>query len=172
MATIIKTAEEIYNENFKGLPALITDNDLLLFYKDLIITCIEEYGNQFKKKEKKKLEIPEEAIITYNELFPNIKGGSGKRLRCNVKELEKAFQYFFKEYKDISWENIFKATELYIEEQKKDNFKWTRTSKYFCIKFKQPGQPESELIEFVERATKGDNFEDKESTGFQPKIIE
>ena len=124
------------------------------------------------KEPKAKLVIPEEAIVTYNELFPNIKGGSGKRLRCNIKELEKVFQYFFKLYPDTTWQDIFKATELYLSEQEKDNYNWTRTAKYFCVKFKQAGQPESELIEFVERVTKGDNFETKESTGFEPKILE
>jgi len=44
------TAEEMVNENFKGLDSLINDEDLCQWYKDLIKTCLEEYANQFKTK--------------------------------------------------------------------------------------------------------------------------
>lgn len=44
----MKTAPEIVEENFKGLNELIKDEDLLLFYKDLIETCMEGYADQFK----------------------------------------------------------------------------------------------------------------------------
>lgn len=38
-----QSAEEIVNDNFKGLSDLIEDNDVLQFYKDLIVYCIEGY---------------------------------------------------------------------------------------------------------------------------------
>lgn len=159
-------------EKFMNFQTTISDNGSIIV-KGSPMDIWNFFEPHLKLKEPKaKLNIPEEAIITYNELFPNIKGGSGKRLRCNVKELEKAFQYFFKLYPDTNWQDIFKATDLYLTEQEKDNFKWTRTAKYFCVKFKQLGQPESELIEFVERIKEGDNFEDKQSTAFEPKILE
>ena len=41
-----KTAEEIVEENFKGLTELIRDEDLLIWYKSLIVTCMEEYASQ------------------------------------------------------------------------------------------------------------------------------
>ena len=37
------TAEEIVNENFKGLDSLINDKDLCQWDKDLIKTCLENY---------------------------------------------------------------------------------------------------------------------------------
>lgn len=39
------TPQNILEKNFNGLDELIKDKDLLLFYKDLIVTCIEEYHN-------------------------------------------------------------------------------------------------------------------------------
>ncbi len=36
-----KTARQIMEENFKGLASCIKDKDLLYFYKELIVTCIE-----------------------------------------------------------------------------------------------------------------------------------
>ena len=38
-------AEQIVKENFQGLDKLIADKDLLIFYKGLILTCIEDYSN-------------------------------------------------------------------------------------------------------------------------------
>jgi hypothetical protein len=50
------TPEEIVNENFQGLDELIDDKDLLSFYKDLIVTCLEEYGNHMENLPKQKQE--------------------------------------------------------------------------------------------------------------------
>ena len=44
----VLTAEEMVNENFKGLGSLINDKDLCQWYKDLIKICLEEYTNQLK----------------------------------------------------------------------------------------------------------------------------
>jgi hypothetical protein len=38
-----REAEEIVEENFKGLYDLIDDKDIVNFYKDLIVTCMEQY---------------------------------------------------------------------------------------------------------------------------------
>ena len=42
----MKTAEEIVEENFKGLSDFIRDVELLNWYKRLIVVCIKEYANQ------------------------------------------------------------------------------------------------------------------------------
>jgi len=118
---------------------------------------------------KQKIEIDQEQLKAFNESFPEGKSGSGKRMRCNLKELEKAFQYFFKLYPETTWPIILQATQLYLSEQEKDNFKWCRTAKYFCIKFKQPGQPESELIEYVERIQSGAQIDDEK--GFDITVL-
>ena len=39
-------AEQIVKENFQGLDKLIKDKDLLVFYKILILNCIEDYSNE------------------------------------------------------------------------------------------------------------------------------
>lgn len=122
------------------------------------------------KAPKQKIEIDQEQLKAFNESFPEGKSGSGKRMRCNLKELEKAFQYFFKLYPETTWPIILQATQLYLSEQEKDNFKWCRTAKYFCIKFKQPGQPESELIEYVERMQSGAQI-DTDMKGFDVKVF-
>lgn len=123
------------------------------------------------KTVKPKIEIPEELLVNYNACFPDMKGGSGKRLRCNLKELEKVFQYFFKLYPGHDQDIILQATHLYIDEQSKEDFKYCRTAKYFCIKFKQPGMPESELIEYIERINSGETFEEQDKVRWEPRVL-
>jgi hypothetical protein len=40
------TAQQIVDENFKGLDDLIEDPDLRQFYRDLIVECINGYAQQ------------------------------------------------------------------------------------------------------------------------------
>lgn len=44
----MKTQEEIVNENFKHLP--INDKNIYDFYRNLIVTCLEEYGKECYNK--------------------------------------------------------------------------------------------------------------------------
>lgn len=39
-------AEQMVEENFKGLADYIKDPDMLQWFKDLIVTCMEEYASQ------------------------------------------------------------------------------------------------------------------------------
>ena len=43
-------AKEIVEENFRGLDELIDDKDLSEFYKDLIVTCMEDYSESKNKE--------------------------------------------------------------------------------------------------------------------------
>ncbi len=154
----------------------LKDNFILEFCTGEMITYGEgeKIWNWFEPHLKKtttkpKIEIDEAKIIEYNEIFPNQKSGSGKRMRCNVKELTKAFQYFFKNY-DYTWLTILQATEIYVNDQTKDDFKYCRTAKYFCIKFKTPGFPESELAEFCQRVLDGVQDEPKNKDFFDLKV--
>jgi hypothetical protein len=74
-----------------------------------------------------------ENVLKYRDIFPNKKLPSGKAARCSPGNLEKAFKWFFETYK-YSWEIIFKATELYVNEQQKSGDKYMRTSQYFVRK--------------------------------------
>lgn len=42
----IKTPEQLVEENFKGLSDFIKDKDILHWFKNLIIVCIEDYHSQ------------------------------------------------------------------------------------------------------------------------------
>lgn len=139
-------------------------------YEPLAIWNFFEPYLKLKKDPKPKIEIDEERIIEFNEIFPAIKGGSGKVLRSNLKELRKSFEWFFKNY-DYDWSIIYSAVVKYIEDQEKENFKYCRTSKYTVVKFKTPNMPESTLSDYCTQVLAPEYFEQQHPRGFEPKIL-
>jgi hypothetical protein len=93
-----------------------------------------------KMKRTKKTDIPfsdwEENIVRYNKLFPaGKKPGSSVSFRTNPKELFAIFGWFFKEYPEYTWDDVFKATDKYMEPFDASNdYTFAQTSKYFIKK--------------------------------------
>lgn len=102
-------------------------------------------------------------MTKYNELFPKIKGGSGKYIRSSIKNVETNFRWFFNEHA-YSWETVLAATDKYIEEQERDNYKYIRTSKYFIRKQDASRMNNSDLADYCERIEQGDDTQ-------EPKIF-
>lgn len=74
-----------------------------------------------------------EKILQYNEIFPNIRLPSGKAARSAIGNVESSFKWFFEHHR-YTWDTIFKATRVYLDEQALKNFKYCRTSQYFIRK--------------------------------------
>tara|TARA_R110001632_G_scaffold62175_4_gene149538 strand:- start:4583 stop:5200 length:618 start_codon:yes stop_codon:yes gene_type:complete len=74
-----------------------------------------------------------ENINKYKELFPNQKLPHGKAARSAYGNLEKNFRWFFENH-EFKWDEIFKATAIYINDHQKKNWKFMRTSQYFIRK--------------------------------------
>ena len=122
-----------------------------------------------KKTPVPEIVIPEENVIRYNEMFPKIKAKkTGKALRCNIAEIAKSFQRFFKTYK-YDWDTIFAATEKYLAEEERKNYEWTVRSKYFVTKLKERTEV-SELAEYCEQIKDSKSFEGDETKIFEPKV--
>ena len=94
----------------------------------------------------------------YNEIFPRMKLGSNKAARAPLKEVILAFKWFFENY-DYSWEVIQAAADLYIEGERKNRFKFTRTSKYFIRKQDTDKSWSSDLASYCELVLNGEDFE-------------
>lgn len=134
---------------------------------------LEEINALFVKPKKQKvvIDIPMDKVTQFNELAPAIKGGSGKYLRCNIKEVIAAFQWLFKNYPDHNnWEIILKAGELYWNEQIQENYKYARRVKYFVRKQMQDKSFESDLIEYYDRIVSG-NVEDTNTNHFEERVV-
>lgn len=137
----------------------------LMFLQD-----IDELFLKPKKKTVALIVIPPERVLEITEIFPDIKGGSGKRLRCNLSETASALLWFRKNQPHYDWETIMKATTLYVAEQEADNYKYTRRVKYFIRKMLQDRSWESDLAEYCARIKSGD-LGDRIENHFKEKIV-
>ncbi len=75
----------------------------------------------------------ENEVAKYRDLFPNIKLPSKSYARQSVKDLMKAFEWFFENY-DYSWETIHKATSIYVDEYEAEDWMYFTKSQFFIRK--------------------------------------
>ena len=112
----------------------ITDQGLHL------IREMENMINPPQSASTKKKNLPfeewEEQIKKYNELFPAAKKpDSNFYFRTNPKELFSRFKWFFLEYPEYTWEDVFKATIRYVKGyEDSNNYTYMQLNKYFIKK--------------------------------------
>ena len=106
-------------------------------------------------------------IKQYREIFPAGKLPSGKPARVNVKTLENNFRWFFENF-DYSWDEIMKATKMYVTEYEATDYMYMKTSQYFVSKEDKSKVKTSDLADFCDMIKEGvtlktsqDHFEDK-----------
>lgn len=123
------------------------------------LELLDEVESCFKKtKTKIKIVVSEDMklnIAKYRELWPKGPLPSGKRGRVNVRDLQDSFVWFFKNY-DYTWDTVFLATKLYLDEYESGDNRFPRTSKYFITKSIHNQVRESELATYCERIIEGD----------------
>jgi len=88
-------------------------------------------------------------IKNYIETFPKMKLPNGKQARVSAKNLEKPMMWFF-ENNNYTWEIVFKATKAYVDEYRRVNYKFMRTSQYFLRKQENGSGFNSELSNYCE----------------------
>lgn len=132
-----------------------------------IIKVLEDYT-----KSEKKVDTPaqmasmEENIVRYNIMFPAKKLPSGKMARSAAKNLEVNFIWFFKNH-EYSWDTVFKATAIYLDQYESKNYLYMRTSQYFIRKMEGDRSFKSELADYCaivesgEEPDKEKHFSDK-----------
>jgi len=134
---------------------------------------LDAVNNLFVKPAKKKvaIDIPADKVLEFNTLAPAIKGGSGKYLRCNIKEVESAFQWLFKNYPTHNnWDIIMQAGEMYWNDMMQENYKYARRVKYLIRKQMQDKSFESELVEYYQRILDGD-LGNRVDNHFQERVV-
>jgi len=88
--------------------------------------------------------------------------------RSSPKNLEANFRWFFENF-SYSWETILKATELYVQKQSDENYKYTRTSMYFIRKQDSSKVASSDLADYCEIIESGETLENK--IIFKEKVV-
>jgi hypothetical protein len=93
-----------------------------------------------KVQKQKKKNIPftewEEYISQYNDLFPKQKKpGTNYYFRTAPKELFSRFKWFFLEYPEYTWDDVFAATRKYINgHEESGDYTYMQLNKYFIKK--------------------------------------
>jgi len=134
----------------------------------------EPHLNKTKTKPAKQIiELPEEEIKKFNELWPQEKLPTGSYGRCALPELKSAFTYFFKVYPEYNdWAKIQAAARIYLMEREEEKWEWTRRSKYFIRREMKDKTAESLLADYYERILNGASEEPlRKESGFQPRVL-
>jgi hypothetical protein len=114
----------------------------------------------------KSVDINEIYLDKYISFFPKIKLPSGKYARVDKKNLKSVFSWFFKTY-DYSWDEVLKATSMYVDEYERKGYLYMRNSQYFISKANPDRTRESELANYCALIKNGvdsvsdDHFKEK-----------
>jgi len=151
------------------LKSLLSSDYLETKGKDIKITpkgraLMVKYDNYFainKKRTTQQLLGKEGAINVkdYREIFPPSKLPSGVPARNNVKILTENFRWFFSEY-DYSWEEIIKATKMYVNEFRDKQYLYMQNSQYFISKQDKHKVKTSKLADYCDMIREGVTTED------------
>ena len=133
---------------------------------------IAKFENYFiKAKKKTSIQLMGKKFSTnlneYREVFPAGKLPSGKPARVNVRSLENAFRWFFETY-DFSWDEIIKATKMYVNSYEDNQFMYMKTSQYFVAKEDKNKVKSSDLADYCDMIRDGVEPEDNH---FKEKVV-
>ena len=131
-----------------------------------------KYDNYFIKVKKKTNSILMgkdyvKKVEEWRELWPAKKLPSGKPARTNVRTLTNNFKWFFQNY-NYTWEEIFKATNKYIDEYELNNYLYMKTSQYFIAKSDSSRVKISELADYCDMLKEG---LDDDINHFKEKVV-
>ena len=99
-------------------------------------------------------------IHTYREIFPAKKLPSGKPARNNIKALGENFRWFFETY-DYSWDEVIKATKMYVNEYRYKEYLYMQTSQYFISKQDKHRVKHSTLADYCDMIIDGIETEEE-----------
>jgi hypothetical protein len=127
-----------------------------------LIVHLDNYFTKAKKKTDAQLMGQDfvDKINIYREVFPNIKLPSGKPARVNVKMLSESFRWLFETY-DYTWEQIIKATRMYVNEYRDAQYMYMQTSQYFICKQDKHKVKSSTLADYCDMIRDGIETESK-----------
>lgn len=119
-------------------------------------TMEELYDSWVKNKNRKQLPKDDVNFLPWLQewykMFPPIKNGGNKKIQSNFDTCFSKMNTFLSKYK-YSYEEIDRATDMYLREMEKDGFRYCRTAYYFINK-KDAG---STLLEYCEKLKNNDD---------------
>lgn len=120
---------------------------------------IRKYNNYFiKAKKKTDIQLMGKDFLDklkeYREIFPAGKLPSGKPARVNIRTLESSFRWFFDQF-EPSWDEIIKATKMYVNEYEEKDYMYMKTSQYFISKTDKNKVKTSDLMDYIDMVRDG-----------------
>jgi len=115
------------------------------------------------------VDIGDDNLKRYNEIFPRMTLPSGKLARSDKNNLRANFRWFFERH-EYSWETIFKATEAYVDEYEAKGYLYMRTAQYFIRKQEPDKTVISELANYCSMIESG-GLEAQHRSGFSDKVV-
>jgi hypothetical protein len=122
-------------------------------------SIIRKYDNYFiKAKKKTNIQLMGKDFLDklneYREIFPAGKLPSNKPARQNIKSLETAFRWFFETY-DFTWDEIIRATKMYVNEFRDKEYLYMKNSQYYISKQDKNKVKHSELADYCDMIKDG-----------------
>lgn len=109
-----------------------------------------------------------ENIEKYRCIFPKAKLPSGMPARNNTKALSESFRWFFATF-DYTWEEVHKATEMYVKEYASNNYLYMMTSQYFISKQDKHKVKKSTLADYCDLTR--DGVDTTNQSFFKEKVV-
>lgn len=133
-----------------------------------VLKKTSDFSSKEEPQKKPKVEFSEwqDQIVRYNTMFPKgKKPGTAMSFRTTPKELYDRFKWFFEEYPEYSWDDVFKATERYVSNfEEQNDYSYMQLSKYFIKKDDKNKSTTSTLAGICFNIAEGDD--DDIDTGF------
>ena len=166
----INALDEVGNLIKKGFVVKNDNNSYSITNSGKLL--ITKYNNYFvKAKKKTNIQLMgkdfNDKIEAYRKIFPAGKIPSGKPARQNVKTLSENFRWFFEQF-DYSWEEIMKATSMYVNEYRSNEYLYMQTSQYFICKQDKHRVKTSSLSDYCDMIRDGVQTEVKH---FKEKVV-
>ena len=146
-------------------------DDQYIMTQEAKLICIKLDNYFVKAKKKTDIQLMGKNFVdkinNYREIFPAKKLPSGKPARNNVKALGEAFRWFFETY-DHTWEEVDKATRMYVNEYRDADYMYMQTSQYFICKQDKHRVKHSTLADYCDMIIEGVSTEDDH---FKEKVV-
>tara|TARA_R110000737_G_scaffold340281_1_gene363039 strand:- start:539 stop:1141 length:603 start_codon:yes stop_codon:yes gene_type:complete len=152
----------IMNEDLEtGCELSVTGRALKIKYDNFFIKAKKKTNSILMGKDYIK------KVEDWRELWPARKLPSGKPARTNVRTLTNNFKWFFENY-DYTWEEIFKATNRYIDQYELTDYLYMKTSQYFIAKSDSSKVKLSELADCCDMLKEG---LDEDTNHFKERVV-
>tara|TARA_R110001592_G_scaffold315323_2_gene591303 strand:+ start:90702 stop:91307 length:606 start_codon:yes stop_codon:yes gene_type:complete len=122
-------------------------------------SIIRKYDNYFiRAKKKTNIQLMgkdfADKLEKYRNVFPAGKLPSGTPARQNIRSLETAFRWFFECY-DFTWDEIIKASRMYVNEYEDKEYLYMKNSQYFVSKQDKNKIKHSDLADYCDMIRDG-----------------